>query len=152
MDTSSQGSGANNEQQGAQANTQSAGEDLKKVADRAKAAASGFDFHKLFNGRIDQTNYLYFAIGSVVLGYILMMIPLIGWIGSIALAVLGVGATVRRLNDIGQTGWLAALLIIPPIGLLLVIYLCWKHGVPSANAHGDVPDPKRDTFKAVLNT
>jgi hypothetical protein len=38
------------------------------------------------------------------------------------------------------------------LGLLGVIYLCWKHGDVGSNQYGGVPDPKRDVFKAILNT
>ena len=131
---------------------QSAQDDLKKVADRAKAAATGFDFMRLFVGRVGATNFLYSVIIGVVAGAVLSMIPVIGWIISIGLAVLGVGMSVRRLHDINVTGWASIALFIPVLGLLGVIYLCWKHGDVGSNQYGGVPDPKRDVFKAILNT
>ncbi len=131
---------------------QSATDDLKKVADRAKAATGGFDFGKLFVGRLDQKNYIYAVIASIVLGSLFMAIPLIGFILSIGLLVIGVGNTVRRLHDIGQDGWIALVLLVPVIQLLFVLYLCWKHGDQGDNRFGGAPDPKRDFFKAVLNT
>lgn len=131
---------------------QSVKEDLKKVADRAKAATGGFSFNALFEGRLDEKNYLYFAVAGIVLGLLLNMIPLIGMLISIAIGVLGLGATARRFHDINITGWAAALLIVPIIGLLTVIYLCWKKGDTGANPFGGVPDKNRDMFKAILNT
>jgi hypothetical protein len=138
-----------NAQGGSQQNAQA---DLKQVADRAKAATAGFSFDKLFHGRLDEKNYLYAALAGIVLGSVLSMIPLIGFIVSIALFVIGVGVTVRRLHDIDMDGWIAILLIVPFVGLLLVIYLCWKQGMPGANRFGEAPSKNREFFKAVLNT
>ncbi len=134
------------------ASNQSASEDLKRVADRAKAATRGFAFEKLFTGRLDETNYLYFVIGALVVGFLVMMIPLIGMLVSLALLVLGLGATARRFHDINITGLAAVVLIVPVVGLLAVIYLCWKKGEAGANPFGAAPDRNRDTFKAILNT
>lgn len=144
------GSSAGTEQ--VKQDTQQAQQELKQVADRAKAATAGFSFEKLFQGRIDNMNYFWFAISSIVLSLILGMIPVIGWLISLALAVVGVGATIRRLHDIGQTGWLTLICFIPVVGLLLIVYLCWKKGTGVASVYGEAPDPKRDLFKAVLNT
>ncbi len=132
--------------------TQSAQADLKVAADRAKAATQGFQFGKLFEGRIDNMNYLYGAVGSIVLGFVLGMIPVIGLLVGLALAVLGIGMTVRRFHDINVTGWATLVLVIPFVGFLVVVYLCWKHGDVAANPYGAAPDPKRDAFKAILNT
>ena len=131
---------------------QSATEDLKKVADRAKAATSGFSFDKLFEGRLDETNYMYFAIGSFVVGFLVTMIPVIGIIAALGLFVLGLGATARRFHDINMTGWAAAILVVPVVGFLAVIYLCWKIGDAGANPFGAAPDKNREMFKAILNT
>lgn len=135
-----------------QAGAQSATEDLKKVADRAKAATTGFSFDKLFAGRLDETNYLYFAIGSLVVGYIVMMIPLVGMLVSLGLFVVGLGATARRFRDINIPGWATLVLFVPVLGLFAVIYLCWKKGDAGANPFGAAPDKHREMFKAVLNT
>ena len=97
-------------------------------------------------------NYMYGAIGGIVLGFILAMIPVIGLLVSIALGVVGLGMTARRFRDTGMTGWAAAICIIPFVGFLVVVYLCWKEGDKGANAFGAAPDPKREVFKAILNT
>ena len=134
------------------AETQSAQGDLKKVADRAKAATGGFDYTKVIVGRVDQMNYVYSVLIGVVAGSILSFIPLVNIVAGVALAFLGIGMSVRRFHDINITGWATVALFIPVLGLLGVIYLCWKHGDATSNQFGGVPDPKRDVFKAILNT
>lgn len=140
----------------AQTNTggskQSAEADLKKLAASAKGATQGFDFNKLFEGRLDQMNYFYGALLGFVLGYVLMMIPVIGWIASLGLAVVGVGMSARRFRDIGITGWAGVAIVIPMAGILVAVYLCWKHGDVGANVYGAAPDQKREMFRAILNT
>ena len=134
------------------ATTQSAQADINAAAARAKAATSGFKFDNLFAGRIDNMNYLYAVVGSIVLGFILGMIPIIGLLVSLVFLVVGLGVSARRLHDIGMSGWASLLLLIPFVGLLGMIYLCWRHGDTGSNAYGAAPDPKRDLFKAILNT
>ena len=145
-------SGSADSTQSSNATNQSLPDDLKKVADRAKAASQGFSFEKLFEGRLDRMNYMYGAIGGLVLGYIISMIPLIGLIIDIGLLVVTIGMSARRFRDTGTTGWAAAVCIIPYVGFLVVVYLCWKEGDKAANAFGAVPDPKREVFRAILNT
>ncbi len=131
---------------------QNAKAELQVVADRAKSATQGFDIQKLFVGRVDNMNYLYAAVASLALAFTVGMIPLLGFLLMIPLAVLGFGLTARRLHDINITGWASLVLFVPFIGLFAVIYLCWKNGDVAANPFGAVSDPKRDFFRAVLNT
>lgn len=146
------GTSANETTNKGSATTQSAKADMQAAADRARAATAGFKFDNLFVGRIDNMNYLYAVVGSIVLGLILGMIPIIGLLVSLVFLVIGLGVSARRLHDIGMSGWASLLLLIPFLGLFGVIYLCWKHGDAGSNAYGAVPDPKRDLFKAILNT
>jgi uncharacterized membrane protein YhaH (DUF805 family) len=150
------------------------------VMARAKESTSGFDVLKLFSGRVDRTTFIIFTVAAFVLHTVLMWIPLLGQLLSLALGVLGIGMSIRRLHDIDMVGWYVLVFFLPMIGdvfavgsmmgpgmmgagagltgiLLLVslgflIYLCLKGGNPAANQYGPVPDPKRDFFKAVLNT
>ncbi len=137
---------------GSAGSNQSLPNDLKHMADKAKSASQGFSFEKLFQGRVDRVNYMYAVIGSIVLALVLSMIQIIGFLISIALGVIGLGMTARRFRDTGVTGWATLVCLIPFAGFLVVIYLCWKEGDKGANAFGAVPDPKRDVFKAILNT
>ncbi len=166
-----------------QGSTQNAQADLQQVANRAKAATAGFSIEKLFQGRIDNVNYFYFAVISIVGNYVFGHIPLIGSILSLALSVLGIGMAIRRFHDIGKSGWYSLVFFAPMLGvlgggsmammnnsiagfvgmlglvgllgllsLLVMVYLCWIKGNAGANMYGEAPDPKREFFRAVLNT
>ncbi len=67
----------------------------------------------------------------------------IGALFFLAYSIVGLGAGIRRLHDIGQSGWWICIGFIPYLGsllsLALTIYLCVKDGVPTANQWGGVP-------------
>lgn len=131
---------------------QSAQEDFNKVVGSAKEATAGFELKKLFEGRIGNVQFIYYVAGSIVLGLVLGMIPLINLLAGLALAVLGVGVGIRRWHDVGVTGWAVLIFFVPIVGLLAVLYLMWKHGETGANKYGEAPDPKRPILKAILNS
>lgn len=92
-----------------------------------------------FNGRARRSEYWYFflfnCIISFALGFIGGMIKF-EWIGNIyALAVLlpGIAVGVRRMHDVGKSGWY---LLIPIYSLIL----CFTEGDKGDNEYG--PDPK----------
>jgi uncharacterized membrane protein YhaH (DUF805 family) len=66
--------------------------------------------------------------------YILTLIATFG------LIVPAVAAASRRAHDFGQSGWLAALTVIPYLGILAALAFIFIPGQSGANAHG--PDPK----------
>lgn len=131
---------------------QSVQDDLKKLMLKATDATKGFDWKHLFSGRLDPKNYLYGVVGSLAIVALLMLVPFIGIVVSLAFAVLGFCMTVRRLHDINTTGWASLVLLVPFAGILAVIYLCWKMGDTASNQYGPIPDQHREMFHAFLNT
>jgi len=54
----------------------------------------------------------------------------------------GIAVTVRRLHDIGKSGWWILIAIIPIvnfIGMFVLIYWCIKRGDEDTNDHGEPP-------------
>jgi uncharacterized membrane protein YhaH (DUF805 family) len=156
-----------------------------EITNRVKASTAGFDFMKMFEGRVDRTTFIIFTVAAIIISIVLGWIPLIGQLLSLVLLVLGVGMGIRRLHDIDMSGWYVLVFLIPEVlsswmtfsfmgggmmgygmmragmgltsllslvSLGFLVYLCVKKGNPAANTYGPVPDPKRDFFKAVLNT
>lgn len=58
----------------------------------------------------------------------------------IAVLVPGIAVTVRRLHDIGKSGWWGLVALIPLIGSLILIYFAVKDSQPETNEYG--PNPK----------
>ena len=108
--------------------------DFNEVVENFKSVVTNKYF--CFDGRMGKREYWMYFIPAFVLG----IIPFIGWLISLALLCPTLGATARRLHDIGKTGWLNILWIIcPPFGPIVLIVLCIKDGDPGANAYGDEP-------------
>src|SRR3989344_5823781 len=126
--------------------------EAKELAERAKRSTSGFDFMKLFVGRLDRENYFYGAVSSIMLSLIVWQIPIFGLVISFVLLVLGLGITARRLHDINVPGLVAMILFVPVVGLLAILYLSWRAGDAGGNTFGAVPDKKREMFRAWRNT
>lgn len=63
------------------------------------------------------------ALGGAVM---LLALPLI--------LIVGLGAIVRRLHDLGQSGWLALLMLLPCLNFVLVIYLLAAPGSAATGA------------------
>ena len=61
--------------------------------------------------------------------------------GAISLALLLpiLAAQARRLHDIGKSGWLMLVGLIPIIGWIVVIYWSVQPGNQSANDYGEAP-------------
>lgn len=71
------------------------------------------------------------------------LINIISFIISIPMMVLGIGYSVRRLNDLGKTGWMVLIMLIPFVNLLFWLYLLFAKGDPDANEYGAPPRPNQ---------
>jgi uncharacterized membrane protein YhaH (DUF805 family) len=93
-----------------------------------------------FNGRAARPEFWWFVLAQVVVSLILNMIfPIIGGLFSLAVLLPSLAAGSRRLHDIGKSGWLQLLGLIPLIGWALLIYWCAQPGEPAANQYGPPP-------------
>jgi uncharacterized membrane protein YhaH (DUF805 family) len=60
---------------------------------------------------------------------------------------------VRRLHDLGYSGWYILANFIPIAGLVLYIYLFFVSGKKESNKYGGITEPKFDVYEifGVLN-
>lgn len=65
----------------------------------------------------------------------------IPFVMAIALWLPGLAVCVRRLHDIGRSGWWYLILLIPLIGGFILLYWAIKEGDPGPNQYGE--DPKQ---------
>ena len=108
-----------------------------------------------FTGRARRKEYWMYTLFNVIIVALLAGIDyLLGWFsieyrigvlsGIYSLAVLlpGLAVCVRRLHDIGKSGWNYLLGLIPIVGpIILLVYYCTE-GDRFENAWGE--DPKKD--------
>lgn len=108
-----------------------------------------------FSGRARRKEYWLFCLFNVIIAYILSVIDsaigltfpvgivelgILGVIYSLLLFIPGLAVCVRRLHDIGKSGWFYLIGLIPLVGaIILLIWFC-KEGEHKTNKWG--PDPK----------
>jgi len=100
-----------------------------------------------FSGRARRREYWMFVLANfivgIVLGIIVAILPKIGGViqGLYSLAVLvpSLAVCVRRLHDIGKSGWWMLLCLIPLIGGIWLIVLFCQDSQPGANQWGENP-------------
>jgi uncharacterized membrane protein YhaH (DUF805 family) len=96
-------------------------------------------------GRARRTEYwMYFLVylGIIVVASILDAVVGMGLIGGlVALAHLipSITVGVRRMHDIGRSGWFLLVGLIPLIGWIILLYWAVKEGDPQDNAYGSNP-------------
>jgi len=94
-----------------------------------------------FNGRASRPEFWWFVL-------LCFIVNIIGgavfrsWINSLiglALFVPSIAVGSRRLHDIGKSGWLQLLWVIPIIGWAILIYWAAQPGQPGGNQYGNAP-------------
>jgi len=58
---------------------------------------------------------------------------------------------VRRLHDLGKSGWYVLLLIIPLVNFFFQLYLLFAKGEAGDNTYGHAPKDKKPFFKEIFN-
>ena len=84
---------------------------------------------------LDNVLGLGFDIGGIPLGY-----GVLYTIGALAHFIPGLAVVVRRLHDVGKSGWFYLIALIPLIGIIWLLVLMCTDGDKGDNAYG--PDPK----------
>ncbi len=76
--------------------------------------------------------------GDLRMSFVTMIIGLLFYLGSFILAVL---YNNRRLHDVGKSGWLNLLILVPVLNLLFILYLLFAPGDKQSNRFGSQPSP-----------
>ena len=98
-----------------------------------------------FEGRARRKEYWMFTLINILIGVALGVIgyatgiKLLSNIYSVAVLVPGIAVAVRRLHDIGKSGWWMLIAIIPIIGAIWLIVLLATDGTPEDNEYGASP-------------
>ena len=64
---------------------------------------------------------------------------LLGVLAYIAIAVYAFILAKRRFNDVGQSGWLSLLLLVPLVNIIVGLFLIFAPGKPESNQYGQPP-------------
>jgi uncharacterized membrane protein YhaH (DUF805 family) len=109
-------------------------------------------------GRLGRLRYFTWTTFAGVFGFIAMGIC-IGFLPSLKIPVLVVGvlalcafvlaADVRRLHDMGLSGWWMLLFFVPAVGFVFQFVLWFKGGTPGENEYGLPPPPNSAGVKVL---
>ena len=99
-----------------------------------------------FRGRARRSEYWYFALANflycIVTGLLSVKVPelmYLVWIVGLALLVPGLAVCVRRLHDIGKSGWWYLIGFVPYIGVIILLVFFVKDSQPGENKWGANP-------------
>ncbi len=109
-----------------------------------------------FTGRARRKEYWMFVLFNIIISIVLGRIDAmlgtvnslgVGYIGglySLVVFIPGIAVGVRRLHDIGKSGWMLLVAFIPIVGVIWLIVLLATDSTPGENQYG--PNPKEAEF------
>lgn len=102
-----------------------------------------------FSGRTRRRDYWQVVLMNILIGIIFAIlgrIPLIGTIAGLASVILsvasiipGIALCVRRLHDIGKSGWFYLMFLIPLAGPIIILVFMCTDSKSGANEYGENP-------------
>ncbi len=93
-----------------------------------------------FDGRASRSEYWWFFLFQIIAIMVLsVVLSILGTIASLALLLPALAVGVRRLHDIGKSGWWLLIWLIPFIGWLIAIYWAVQPSQTDANNWGAAP-------------
>lgn len=109
--------------------------------------------YAVFSGRARRSEYWFFVLFNVIIGFVLGFIDgifglgnpeagvgVLGTIYSLAVLIPSIAVGVRRLHDTDRSGWWLLIGLIPLIGAIVLIVFFVMDSTPGDNRFG--PNPK----------
>ncbi len=102
-----------------------------------------------FSGRASKSEFWYAWLFNLLVNIILMFIPIIGFLVSLGLLLPMISLSVRRLHDIGKSGWNYLLILVPFAGIALIVWACYDSEGDNKWGPGPIPTaPKVSVLSA----
>lgn len=109
-----------------------------------------------FNGRARRKEYWTFALFNVIFSSVAVMVDILSGLAMnglrygliyvlyvLATLVPALAVAVRRLHDIGKSGWMLLIVLIPIVGAIWLLVLLFTDSNAGTNEFG--PNPKEET-------
>lgn len=103
------------------------------------AISSCFKKYATFQGRANRSEYWFFYLFNVLVCF-LAWIPILGWLIMLAIIIPTISVAVRRLHDIGKSGWWYFICLIPLVGFIWLILLFCQPSQEGENEYGPNPN------------
>ncbi|MBP1225835.1 DUF805 domain-containing protein [Flavobacterium sp. 1355] len=121
-----------------------------------------FENYANFNGRARRSEYWYYNLVSIIISIILAIVDyftgsvigagdlgILRGLYSLLVLLPGLAVMIRRLHDIGKSGWFILVLFIPIAGIIwFVISLCTE-GDSGSNQYGADPKDEFDEMEEI---
>lgn len=99
-----------------------------------------------FNGRARRQEYWMFVLINIVISIVATTLDAafgtwgaISGLYGLAMLIPGLAVGVRRLHDIGKSGWMLLVAFIPIVGIIWLLILLATDGTPGSNEYGENP-------------
>ena len=112
-----------------------------------------FENYANFSGRARRSEYWWFILANMIIAVIAMIIDNVAGINfgqipygpvyvlyALAVFIPGLAVSVRRLHDVGKSGWFYFIVLIPLVGAIWLLVLFFSEGQQGENQYG--PNPK----------
>jgi uncharacterized membrane protein YhaH (DUF805 family) len=104
--------------------------------------------YALFSGRAGRAEFWWFFLANLIVGAILSILGRAATIFVILYALYGLAliipslaVSIRRLHDIGRSGWWILIGLIPIVGVIVLLIFHATAGEAQPNAYGPTPPP-----------
>ena len=83
-----------------------------------------------FSGRSRRSEYWWATLAISLIGYAIgFAVPMLAGLWTLAILVPSLAMCVRRLHDIGKSGWWYLMIFVPLVGgILLIVWFCQDSG------------------------
>ncbi|MBA7561377.1 Inner membrane protein YhaI [subsurface metagenome] len=108
--------------------------------------------YAVFSGRAGRKEYWYFVLFNLIIGWALSFIEsfvgiapelnfsILSLIYSLAVLLPGLGVAIRRLHDIGRSGWWLFIGLIPFAGAIVILVFTATGSQIGTNEYGPSPE------------
>ncbi|RUT69696.1 DUF805 domain-containing protein [Flavobacterium cupreum] len=121
-----------------------------------------FENYANFNGRARRSEYWYYALATIIISIILEILDYtigmafdMGKLGilrglySLAVFIPGLAVMIRRLHDVGKSGWFIFILFIPLVGIIWFFITLCTEGDDGTNEYGSDPKDEFDEMDEI---
>ena len=93
-----------------------------------------------FSGRARRKEYWIFVLFNIIFtGIATLISPKLYTIYTLAVLIPNLAVTIRRLHDVGKSGWMCFIALIPLIGAIWILVLMLSDSNPGENKYGVNP-------------
>lgn len=96
--------------------------------------------YAVFSGRGGRAEYWWFVLANIIISIAINSLSEdLGNLYGVLTLLPGLGVGVRRLHDVGKSGWFLLMALIPIVGWIILIVKLAKQGHSGENKYGPIP-------------